>query len=83
MNNWIIDLTKTAEYSKSDLTKSARNMSYCRFENTYNGLEDCYDALEENERNLGESENLYKKLLIDLCKKIVEEFGSDYENNHE
>jgi hypothetical protein len=49
------------------------NMSYCRFENTYGDLKDCDEVMGENENNLSESELKYKKKLIELCQKIVEE----------
>ena len=43
------------------------NMSYCRFENTYNDLRDCYENLEDD---CSESEQKYKEKLIKLCKQI-------------
>lgn len=51
------------------------NMSYCRFENTYNDLKDCYNNIED--RDLSESEEMYKDKLVDLCKRIAEEFTED------
>ena len=45
------------------------NMSYCRFENTYNDLQDCFDNM-HNE--LSESEDEYRKMLIELCQEIVD-----------
>lgn len=57
------------------------NMSYCRFENTFEDLEDCYDALineggiEGLEEESSEYEKPYIKRLIELCKDISEEFG--------
>jgi hypothetical protein len=56
-------------------------MSYCRFENTFEDLEDCYDALineggiEGLEEESSEYEKPYIKRLIELCKDISEEFG--------
>jgi len=56
------------------------NMSYCRFENTSRDLEDCVDALENNEtENLSEYEITglrdllgYARTIIDLEDKITE-----------
>lgn len=48
------------------------NMTYCQFENTYNDLRQCYDGMDDE---LSEDEAKYKKWMIDLCKKIVEEYG--------
>ena len=56
------------------------NMSYCRFENTSNDLEDCLEAMSENDFNLKElseyEQDGYKKLLR-LCKDITEDFGDE------
>ena len=46
------------------------NMSYCRFENTYADLEDCY---ENWEGDLSDSELEARNEMYELCKKIVEE----------
>ena len=56
------------------------NMSYCRFENTYNDLVDCKDSLYENgieylEKNTNQHEKKYIKKLIQLCKEISEDYG--------
>uniref|UniRef100_A0A6M3LNQ8 HEPN domain-containing protein n=1 Tax=viral metagenome TaxID=1070528 RepID=A0A6M3LNQ8_9ZZZZ len=48
------------------------NMSYCRFENTYRDLKDCWDYFETGEE-LSESETLARKALVRLCKEIAEE----------
>ena len=53
------------------------NMSYCRFENTYSDLEDCYEALCEDSKELSESEQSYKKKLIELCKTIADKFSEE------
>lgn len=51
------------------------NMNYCRFENTYRDLEDCYDALKEKSLDeLSENEQKYAKRLIELSKKIADDF---------
>ena len=46
-------------------------MSYCRFENTYRDLLDCY----ENMNNINsESEKNYMRRLVDVCKEIIDEY---------
>ena len=53
------------------------NMSYCRFENTLNALQDCYDALQDGEaedHDLSETEERAKVRLIELCTIISEEY---------
>ena len=50
------------------------NMSYCRFENTYRDLQDCLNALQnEDLSELSESEKRYAKELIETCKEISDE----------
>ena len=62
------------------------NMSYCRFENTYRDLEECYEALQYEggvegvEEEAGEREKPYIQELIKLCKNIVEDYGDDVED---
>lgn len=54
------------------------NMSYCRFENTYSDLQDCYDALGEKSLDeLSESEKKYAQRLIKMCKDIAADFGDE------
>jgi len=48
------------------------NMSYCRFENTYPDLKDCYANMSDD---LEGSEFRYRERLIDLCKNIVAAYG--------
>ena len=53
------------------------NMSYCRFQNTYSDLLDCYQALKEADsveelmNELSNSEATYAKRLFDLCQNIA------------
>ena len=60
-------------------------MSYCRFENTYRYLQDCYDALSEagSIKEVEETANQYEKKYIrkpvELCKDIVDYFGDENE----
>jgi len=56
------------------------NMSYCKFENTYNDLMDCMDSLENNtieglESEASIREKPFIRDLIKLCQNIYEEFG--------
>lgn len=57
------------------------NMSYCRFENTLNDLQDCYDAIgemtDDDEKDLSPSEARAKKALIIMCKDIHFAFGDE------
>jgi hypothetical protein len=46
------------------------NMSYCRFENTYNDLLDCIENLNEPASN--ERDERYRKRLIELMIDTVE-----------
>jgi len=50
-------------------------MSYCRFENTFKDLEDCYEAMGRGIDNLSESEKKYFERMVDLCKNIADDFG--------
>jgi exonuclease VII small subunit len=50
------------------------NMSYCRFENTYRDLQDCYEAMANGTEDLSESENKYFERMLKLCKDIVAGF---------
>lgn len=63
------------------------NMSHCRFENTFNDLQDCYDKLTEEgvqelEANANKYEKKYIRKLIELCRDIVDDFG-DIEDDDE
>lgn len=55
------------------------NMSYCRFENTYRDLLDCYDAMPDGEENLSENEIMARRHLIELCQEISVNYGQDEE----
>jgi hypothetical protein len=58
------------------------NMSYCRFENTYSALEDCYDSL-LNEKGIDELSNNEKEFaikLLKMCKNISEDFWLEIQN---
>jgi len=51
------------------------NMSYCRFENTYKDLLDCFNDMSETDFDeLSETEQLYRNKLVHLCGIISEYF---------
>ena len=53
-------------------------MGYCRFENTYSDLQDCYDVLRDKPLDeLSETERKYAKLLIEMCRDIADEFEDE------
>lgn len=54
------------------------NMSYCRFENIYNDLQDCYEHIGDD---LSGSEARYRKHLIKLCEDILAE--AEYLDNED
>ena len=57
-------------------------MTHCRFENTYQDLQDCYDALQEKELDeLSESERKFAKKLIEMCREISDEFSDNDKTN--
>ena len=47
------------------------NMSYCRFENTFKDLLDCYENLDDPTLEQSKTELVSREQLIDLCRKIV------------
>tara|TARA_R100000781_G_C4064042_1_gene122085 strand:- start:659 stop:892 length:234 start_codon:yes stop_codon:yes gene_type:complete len=48
------------------------NMSYCRFENTARDLQDCLEAIENNEMtDMSDYEVHGLGCLLDTCKEIV------------
>lgn len=54
------------------------NMSYCRFENTYGELQDCYGALGKKSLDeLSKTEKKYAKKLIKMCRDIADDFLDD------
>lgn len=52
------------------------NMSYCRFENTYSDLRDCDEHMGDD---LSPDEAKYRKRIIELCKRIVDCYGDEEE----
>tara|TARA_R110002074_G_scaffold390126_1_gene573847 strand:+ start:1583 stop:1768 length:186 start_codon:yes stop_codon:yes gene_type:complete len=51
-----------------------RNMSYCRFENTLESIEDCINSIEENRVNIKDMsryELLSYSNIIGACKELI------------
>jgi hypothetical protein len=65
------------------------NMSYCRFQNTYIDLRDCFDNMGSND--LSEREFRYRNLMIEMCIEIAkgcedlldEEFVNEYNEDND
>jgi hypothetical protein len=62
-------------------------MSYCRFQNTYNDLYDCYNNINEQ---LSDREHEYRQRLVAMCQSIIDEYDEscqveddDYEEEAE
>jgi hypothetical protein len=61
------------------------NMSHCRFENTYNDLVECQDALfdassiKSLENSVNKYEREYIRKLVKLCRDISEGFINEVE----
>lgn len=56
------------------------NMSYCRMQNTFEDLKDCYNYWDSIDVN-NEKEKHFQKRLLDLCKRIVDAFGEDIDED--
>lgn len=52
------------------------NMSYCRFQNTVNDLQDCYDNMDDEDK-LSEEEQRARKRLIKMCRDIADDYGDN------
>ena len=61
------------------------NMSYCRFENTYNALQDCMEALDNEggitgvEEDANDNEKLYVRRLVEFCREIADNYENELE----
>jgi len=53
------------------------NMSYCRFENTYKALKECYDAMDDD--NLSKEEQRYRMKLLKLCSNLAYDYEEEIE----
>lgn len=49
------------------------NMSYCRFRNTLEALQDCFDYF--GDTDLSEEEESASSELITLCKELAEKYA--------
>ena len=56
------------------------NMSYCKFRNTLEDLQDCYDNWDDIESHQT-SELLAREDLYNLCVDIVKEFEGEQDDN--
>ena len=59
------------------------NMGYCKFENTYNDLQNCYEAIANDKEPLSKSEEKYKQKLIKLCCDIAADFIEEEDEDEE
>lgn len=50
------------------------NMGYCRFENTSNDLQECYDHWDDE---LSEGEVKARERILRLCKQILDDYDED------
>ena len=57
------------------------NMSHCKFENTYNNLQDCYKVIANDKELLSKSEEKYKQKLVQLCCDIAADFIEEEDEN--
>jgi hypothetical protein len=51
-------------------------MSYCKFENTYKDLKDCYKDITSDD--LSSDETRYRDKLVELCRDIVDEYDNTF-----
>jgi hypothetical protein len=70
----MMTITKTQIINLTDKNNTMANMAYCRFENTYNDLLDCYEHFEEPKND---SEKEYRYKLLKLAKQIVNEYSTE------
>ena len=55
------------------------NMSYCRFENTLSDLLECEEHFSDDD--LSKDESKARAELLEICQRIVDEFGEEDEDN--
>lgn len=53
------------------------NMSYCRMENTFHDLQDCYENWNDVSKD---SEKKYRSKILTMCREIITDFGDDPED---
>jgi hypothetical protein len=57
------------------------NMSYCRFRNTLDDLNDCYDCSEMNDpESLTDGEKRARLKIIELCRLIAADYAEELES---
>jgi hypothetical protein len=54
-----------------------QNMSYCRFSNTLEALDECYEALGRDDLHLSDGEKQAAAELIKLCRNIADDFETE------
>ena len=54
------------------------NMSYCRFQNTVDDLQDCFDHFGDDD--ISKEEFRARKRLLKICKDIVGDYSEDEED---
>ena len=55
------------------------NMGYCRFEKTVNDMIDCINNMELDE-HASDYEKRARKRFVELCAKVVKEYGKELED---
>lgn len=55
------------------------NMSYCRFKNTLDDLQDCYENIDSTD--LSPSEARARKKLVKLCADIASDCEDEFEDD--
>ncbi len=72
-------MKESNEYSVN--LKVMSNMSYCRFENTYHDLQDCYENI--NRKASNERDERYRLRLKELVKEMSEIVDDEDEDDDE
>ena len=54
------------------------NMSYCRFENTFRDMQDCFEHMDDGD--LSESEDKYRNRLIELAQQVASYYEDEDDN---
>ena len=57
------------------------NMSYCRFENTYGDLMDCFNALRDNDIQSEGERKKAKRMLEEICEFVLDQNLIEWEIN--
>ncbi len=60
-------------------TPSMANMSYCRFNNTLQDLQDCYEHMDDDD--LSEAEQEARTRLIRLCAEMADNYEDEGESD--